>query len=146
MKTGQVQNEVSVLVEKNKISGVVKGYAAADPTDNIIDLKNRTVMPGLMDMHVHRCRRVPAREKLAGVRVHAGRWHAMAAIQSATLSGADLLGASDISGSIEVGKLADIIAVAVDGNPVDDISSMGRVKFVMKDGVVYKQERAGRVG
>ena len=63
---------------------------------------------------------------------------AMAVIQSATVSGADLLGVSDILGSIEAGKLADVIAV--DGNPVDDISSMGRVKFVMKDGVVYKQE------
>ena len=53
VKTGQLQNEMSVLIEKNKITGVVKGYAAAGPTDNIIDLKNRTVMPGLMDMHVH---------------------------------------------------------------------------------------------
>lgn len=63
---------------------------------------------------------------------------AMAAIQSATMSAADLLGVTDILGSVEPGKLADIIAV--DGNPLDDISSMGRVKFVMKDGVVYKQE------
>ena len=53
VKTGQLQNEMSVIIEKNKITGVVKGYAAADPADNIIDLKNRTVMPGLMDMHVH---------------------------------------------------------------------------------------------
>jgi imidazolonepropionase-like amidohydrolase len=53
VKTGQLQNEMSVMIEKNKITGVVKGYAAAGPTDNIIDLKNRTVMPGLMDMHVH---------------------------------------------------------------------------------------------
>lgn len=63
---------------------------------------------------------------------------AMAAIQAATVSAADLLGVTDMLGSIEPGKLADIIAV--EGNPLDDISSMGRVKFVMKDGVVYKQE------
>ena len=61
---------------------------------------------------------------------------AIEAIQSATVAGADLLGVSDILGSIEVGKLADIIAV--EGNPLADITSMGKVKFVMKDGVVYK--------
>lgn len=53
VKTGLLQNEMSVIVEKNKITGVIKGYAAGDPSDNTIDLKNRTVMPGLMDMHVH---------------------------------------------------------------------------------------------
>ncbi|MCC6282099.1 MAG: amidohydrolase family protein [Saprospiraceae bacterium] len=63
---------------------------------------------------------------------------AMEAIQSATVAGADLLGVSDILGSIETGKLADIIAV--EGNPLTDITSMGKVKFVMKDGVVYKQD------
>ncbi len=63
---------------------------------------------------------------------------AMEAIQSATVAGADLLGVSNILGSIETGKLADIIAV--EGNPLIDITSMGKVKFVMKDGVVYKHE------
>lgn len=62
----------------------------------------------------------------------------MEAIQSATMNGADLLGISDILGSIEAGKLADIIAV--EGNPLVDVTNMGKVKFVMKDGVVYKQE------
>ena len=60
------------------------------------------------------------------------------AIQSATVNASDLLGINDIVGSIEKGKLADIIAV--DGDPVKDIQAMGRVKFVMKDGVVYKNE------
>ena len=63
---------------------------------------------------------------------------AMEAIQSATVSAADLIGISDIAGSIEKGKLADIIAV--DGDPIKDIQSMSKVKFVMKDGVVYKEE------
>ena len=39
-------------------------------------------------------------------------------------------------GSIEKGKLADIIAV--EGNPIEDISMMERVRFVMKGGTVYK--------
>ncbi len=60
----------------------------------------------------------------------------MEAIQSATVSAADLIGVSDKIGSIEKGKLADIIAV--DGDPLKDIQLMGKVSFVMKDGVVYK--------
>jgi imidazolonepropionase-like amidohydrolase len=59
-------------------------------------------------------------------------------IKAATVNAADLLGVSDILGSIEKGKYADIIAV--DGDPVKDVQVMGKVKFVMKDGVVYKNE------
>ena len=59
------------------------------------------------------------------------------ALLSATVNSADLLGISDILGTLEQGKLADIIAVQ--GDPLDDISLMESVSFVMKDGVVYKQ-------
>jgi len=62
----------------------------------------------------------------------------MEAIRSATLNGAELLGVSNILGVIEKGKLADIIAV--DGDPIKDIRTMEKVIFVMKDGVVYKNE------
>lgn len=61
----------------------------------------------------------------------------MDAIKSATISAAELLGEKDRLGSIEAGKLADI--VAVDGDPLKDSKAFGRVVFVMKDGVVYKQ-------
>jgi imidazolonepropionase-like amidohydrolase len=61
----------------------------------------------------------------------------MDAIKSATISAADLLGEKDKLGSIEVNKLADI--VAVDGDPLTDSKVFGKVVFVMKDGVVYKQ-------
>ncbi len=61
----------------------------------------------------------------------------MDAIKSATINAAELLGMKDQLGSIEVGKLADIIAV--DGNPLIDPSAFGKVIFVMKDGVIYKQ-------
>ena len=57
-------------------------------------------------------------------------------IKSATVNAADLLGVSNILGSIEKGKYADIIAV--DGDPIKDVQVMGKVKFVMKDGVIYK--------
>ncbi|MFZ9387106.1 MAG: amidohydrolase family protein [Chitinophagaceae bacterium] len=60
----------------------------------------------------------------------------MAAIKAATIQAADLLGEKDKLGSIEFGKLADIIAV--DGDPLQDPQAFGKVVFVMKDGVVYK--------
>jgi imidazolonepropionase-like amidohydrolase len=59
-------------------------------------------------------------------------------IRAATVNAADLLGVSATLGTIEKGKLADIIAV--DGDPTKDVNAMGKVKFVMKDGVVYKNE------
>jgi imidazolonepropionase-like amidohydrolase len=62
----------------------------------------------------------------------------MQAIQSATINATDLLDWKDKTGSITKGKLADIIAV--EGNPLDDITILEHVKFVMKDGAVYKNE------
>lgn len=61
---------------------------------------------------------------------------AIEAILSATVNTSDLLRISDKVGTISEGKWADIIAV--DGNPLDDILLLQDVKFVMKEGVVYK--------
>jgi imidazolonepropionase-like amidohydrolase len=61
----------------------------------------------------------------------------MQAIQAATTSAADLLGHSDVLGSIKPGKYADIIAVASD--PIHDVRALETVSFVMKDGKVYKR-------
>jgi len=61
----------------------------------------------------------------------------MEAIQSATLSAAELLGVEKSLGQITPGYIADIIAV--EGNPIEDISILQNVKFVMKEGKVYKQ-------
>ena len=63
----------------------------------------------------------------------------MEAILSATRDAADLLGASDVIGSVRPGRFADIIAVA--GDPLKDISELQRVVFVMKSGTIYKHER-----
>jgi imidazolonepropionase-like amidohydrolase len=60
------------------------------------------------------------------------------AIQAATVNAADLLGWSDKIGGIEPGKWADIIAV--DGDPLQDVTKLEHVKFVMKGGVVVKNE------
>ncbi len=62
----------------------------------------------------------------------------MQAIQSATSNAADLLGKSDLLGSLKPGKYADIIAVS--GNPLEDVRLLENVKFVMKEGKIYKQE------
>jgi imidazolonepropionase-like amidohydrolase len=58
------------------------------------------------------------------------------ALQAATINGAELQGRSKDIGSIEPGKYADI--VAVEGDPLADISAMEKVVFVMKGGEVYK--------
>ena len=64
---------------------------------------------------------------------------ALQALRAATLGGAEVLGWSDRVGSIEPGKLADL--VAIDGDPLSDITAVERVRFVMKGGVVYRNER-----
>ncbi|MGO4223273.1 amidohydrolase family protein [Lysobacter sp. TAF61] len=58
------------------------------------------------------------------------------ALQAATIRAAEVLGVDD-QGVIEIGKRADIIAVP--GNPVEDITAVMKVDFVMKDGKVYRQ-------
>jgi imidazolonepropionase-like amidohydrolase len=67
---------------------------------------------------------------------------ALECIRAATTNAADLLGWQDRIGTIEAGKLADIIAV--EGDPLLDLSQFQRVRFVMKDGVVIKDELAKR--
>jgi imidazolonepropionase-like amidohydrolase len=63
---------------------------------------------------------------------------AMEAIRAATLSASELLGVTDILGSIEKGKLADIVAVP--GDPLKDIGLMEKINFVMKNGVIFRNE------
>jgi imidazolonepropionase-like amidohydrolase len=63
------------------------------------------------------------------------------ALQAATSVNAELFGLSDRLGTLEPGKLADIIAVP--GDPVPDIRQTERVFFVMKEGVIYRHDRPG---
>jgi imidazolonepropionase-like amidohydrolase len=60
----------------------------------------------------------------------------MFCIQAATVSAATLLRHEKELGSVTAGKIADVVAVP--GNPIDDISLMKRVSFVMKEGIIYK--------
>ena len=64
----------------------------------------------------------------------------MFVLQAATINAAQLLKRDKDMGSVSAGKYADLVAVA--GNPLDDISLMKQVSFVMKDGVVYKMNAA----
>ncbi|HEV3413530.1 MAG TPA: amidohydrolase family protein [Puia sp.] len=85
----------------------------------------------------------------AGVYAHGKNWMefiymteagmpALEAIKCATVNASELIGISDKAGTIEPGKWADI--VAVEGDPTQDIHAMGQMRFVMKEGVVYKNE------
>ena len=63
-----------------------------------------------------------------------------ATVVSATSTNAEIIGWNDRLGTIEPGKLADIIAVP--GDPVQDVTVMGKVNFVMKGGTIYRNEVA----
>lgn len=84
----------------------------------------------------------------SGVSAHGDNWQEfvymveagmppLEAIKSATVHSATLLNIDDILGTLEQGKLADI--VAVEGDPIRDISTMKNMLFIMKNGKVYKQ-------
>jgi|TARA_B100000519_G_scaffold40727_1_gene30720 imidazolonepropionase-like amidohydrolase len=71
-----------------------------------------------------------------GLMVEAGMPPAKA-IQAATINAATMLGIEDKLGTLEAGKFADIVAVK--GNPLEDITTLENVQFVMKGGKIYKQ-------
>src|SRR5512134_653665 len=59
-------------------------------------------------------------------------------LRAATVDGAELMGWSDRVGSLEAGKLADVIAV--DGDPLADVAALQQVRFVMKGGTVVRKD------
>lgn len=60
-------------------------------------------------------------------------------LKSATINAAELIGIENKTGSIEVGKWADLISVK--GNPLEDISVLEKIEFVMKNGEIYKMNK-----
>jgi imidazolonepropionase-like amidohydrolase len=62
-------------------------------------------------------------------------------LRAGTVAAADLLGLQNKIGTLESGKLADIVAVP--GNPLENIKVTQRVLFVMKEGTVYRNDRNG---
>jgi imidazolonepropionase-like amidohydrolase len=75
---------------------------------------------------------------LTPVRCCAVGMTALAAIQSTTLNAVDLMGWSAKTGALDPGKWADIIAVQ--GDPLADVKILQHVAFVMKSGIIYKNE------
>ncbi len=61
----------------------------------------------------------------------------LAAIQAGTVNGARLLGWQDKIGVLKSGYAADVVAVP--GNPLDDITALQKVSFVMKNGAIYRR-------
>ena len=66
--------------------------------------------------------------------VHAGLPE-IAVLKAATINGANALGIGDKLGSIELGKLADLVVIK--GNPFEDIKATRNIQLVMKDGAIY---------
>ena len=52
-KSNALQSQMTIIIEGNKIAGVINGFIAGNANDSIIDLSKKTVLPGLIDMHVH---------------------------------------------------------------------------------------------
>ena len=52
-KSNEAQQQMTIVIEGNKISAVEKGYTKPGKDDKLIDLTKKTVMPGFIDMHVH---------------------------------------------------------------------------------------------
>src|SRR5688500_11734449 len=52
-KSRVAQTEMTVVIEGDHITGVAKGFSVATTGDEVIDLSKKTVMPGLIDLHVH---------------------------------------------------------------------------------------------
>ena len=107
---------------------------------SVIPQAQAQVQPGRTLVRAGRLLDVHTGRELEGQTIYVNQYGMtpLAAIQSATLNGADLMGWTDRAGSLDPGKWADIIAVQ--GDPLRDIRILEHVPFVMKSGIVYKDE------
>ena len=86
VRAGRLLSQQTIVVEKDRIVAVQAGYAAGGPQDKVINLENRTVLPGLIDCHVH-LESVPSRGSAASrSRKRAGRAGLSARVLQAGLS------------------------------------------------------------
>jgi imidazolonepropionase-like amidohydrolase len=134
------------------LAGVTVAEWADDPTSSLLPpqrMKAKEVGPRMRDMarRAHRGGVKIAFGTDSGVSRHGENAREfkllveaglspMEAIRTATVSGADNLGKSDVLGTIAPGKFGDLIAVK--GDPLANIEELLDVDFVMKAGVVYK--------
>jgi imidazolonepropionase-like amidohydrolase len=115
----QKMKDVSAVEKQNAIKAIKAGVKIALGTD-------AAVYPHGLNAHE------------VDVYVNQFGMSPLAAIQTGTLNAADLMGWTDKIGSIEPGKWADIIAI--DGDPLKDVKLLQHIPFVMKSGVIYKDE------
>jgi imidazolonepropionase-like amidohydrolase len=115
----QKMKDVSAVEKQNAIKAIKAGVKIALGTD-------AAVYPHGLNAHE------------VDVYVNQFGMSPLAGIQTGTINAADLMGWTDRVGTIEPGKFADIIAI--DGDPLKDVQILQHVNFVMKSGVVYKDE------
>jgi imidazolonepropionase-like amidohydrolase len=115
----QKMKDVSAVEKQNAIKAIKAGVKVALGTD-------AAVYPHGLNAHE------------VDVYVNQFGMSPLAGIQTGTINAADLMGWTDRVGAIEPGKCADIIAI--DGDPLKDVKILQHVNFVMKSGVVYKNE------
>jgi imidazolonepropionase-like amidohydrolase len=115
----QKMKDVSAVEKQNAIKAIKAGVKVALGTD-------AAVYPHGLNAHE------------VDVYVNQFGMSPLAAIQTGTINAADLMGWTDKIGTLEPGKWADIIAI--DGDPLKDVKILQHVPFVMKSGIVYKNE------
>jgi imidazolonepropionase-like amidohydrolase len=91
--------------------------------------------------------------QLAGIDTHWEMWSfvqggmtPIEALRSGTLSGAEYLGLDDDLGSIETGKLADLVVCRADADPTKQIRDSEKIEYVIANGDVYEANRMNRFG
>jgi len=115
----QKMKDVSAVEKQNAIKAIKAGVKVALGTD-------AAVYPHGLNAHE------------VDVYVNQFGMSPLQGIQTGTINAADLMGWTDKVGTIEPGKWADLIAI--DGDPLKDVKILQHVNFVMKSGVVYKDE------
>jgi imidazolonepropionase-like amidohydrolase len=115
----QKMKDVSAVEKQNAIKAIKAGVKVALGTD-------AAVYPHGLNAHE------------IDVYVNQFGMSSLQGIQTGTINAADLMGWTDRAGTIEPGKWADIIAI--DGDPLKDVKILQHVPFVMKSGMVYKDE------
>jgi imidazolonepropionase-like amidohydrolase len=115
----QKMKDVSAVEKQNAIKAIKAGVKVALGTDAAVYPHGLNAHE--LDVYVNQFGMTP-----------------LAAIQTGTVNAADLMGWTDKVGSLDAGKWADIIAVQ--GDPLADVRILQHVPFVMKSGIIYKDE------